>query len=731
MVLGITFRRRKTIDEPQEPEIKPSPSLPALSPTGLSRADWPAGLITNNNTEGIDESSTIGKEGEKANASHQLLPPFGGPSKTVTSFHRPFKTLPGNDVPANGTADEGKLPRTSIASMYTSPPSSFPRSNSVPAAVHSPPSQAGNNRRVVRVPPRFNIMVAGGVGSGKTSFLKLFLNTCDVSPTASGSETANMKQFLEAPTRRTKSLKTVSIEVCEDRHDRVQLTLIDTVGFDFDQGRELEMQLGVSSVIKYLDQQFAESMLEESKVVRKNKGDQHVHLCLYLINPSTIMRPSTRREKSTLRALSKPLKHESPSATPSEETSDTSTSDEEENVYGQPSDADDDNEGEGEKTSTELGRPEHGDGGQRMCPAELKVMQRLANRCNVLPVIAHADTLTEERLALVRRVVRREVEEAGIGFGIFDNDIMDGSGSVKKLRHGRRGSGSNATNGTPPPLPPLPPTVTSNAHANAGVTSGEDTDEERPSRPVIKLRSARTGGRTQERSRSRRRMLAVEEDVLVERADGQDASEGSSSWPALSKADLATMLPLTIISPEESPRAHKPYKRRREKSDIAAQDEQAGGTTNTTQVSETSAASDTTAASPNLNSTEPLPLTNGDNATAAELTKSPKADSVASTRTSAIRRRPSIKEYKAHIRSPRELRGKFIRKYRWGTIDALDPTHCDFVALRTAVLGTHMRMLRNTTKEVLYENFRTEKLLARRATQSFNDAEREKMLRAL
>jgi hypothetical protein len=39
---------------------------------------------------------------------------------------------------------------------------------------------------------------------------------------------------------------------------------------------------------------------------------------------------------------------------------------------------------------------------------------------------------------------------------------------------------------------------------------------------------------------------------------------------------------------------------------------------------------------------------------------------------------------------PADLRGVFVRKFRWGTIDVLNPNHCDFAALRTAVLSTHM-----------------------------------------
>jgi len=80
---------------------------------------------------------------------------------------------------------------------------------------------------------------------------------------------------------------------------------------------------------------------------------------------------------------------------------------------------------------------------------------------------------------------------------------------------------------------------------------------------------------------------------------------------------------------------------------------------------------------------------------------------------------------------PVDLKGVFIRKYRWGTVDVLDPNHCDFAALRTAVLSTHLKLLKIHTKEVLYENYRTEKLLARRATRQISEEDRQRLFEDL
>ncbi|KAJ2990165.1 hypothetical protein NUW54_g8556 [Trametes sanguinea] len=84
-----------------------------------------------------------------------------------------------------------------------------------------------------------------------------------------------------------------------------------------------------------------------------------------------------------------------------------------------------------------------------------------------------------------------------------------------------------------------------------------------------------------------------------------------------------------------------------------------------------------------------------------------------------------------YVFAPADLKGVFVRKFRWGTVDVLSPEHCDFAALRTAVLSTHMKMLKIRTKEVLYEKYRTEKLLARRATRNISEDETRKLLEDL
>lgn len=93
-----------------------------------------------------------------------------------------------------------------------------------------------------------------------------------------------MGNFLNAGTKRTQSIQTACVEICESRFDRVLFSVIDTPGLwdsvisffkysrgslaplssDFNEGRELKLERQVSAVIKYLDTQYADTMSEVS-----------------------------------------------------------------------------------------------------------------------------------------------------------------------------------------------------------------------------------------------------------------------------------------------------------------------------------------------------------------------------------------------------------------------------------------------------------------------------------
>ena len=56
----------------------------------------------------------------------------------------------------------------------------------------------------------------------------------------------------------------------------------------------------------------------------------------------------------------------------------------------------------------------------------------------------------------------------------------------------------------------------------------------------------------------------------------------------------------------------------------------------------------------------------------------------------------------------RSVRG---RSYPWGVIEVDNEEHCDFVKLRQMLIRTNMEELREHTNDVLYENWRSEKLI--------------------
>ena len=52
------------------------------------------------------------------------------------------------------------------------------------------------------------------------------------------------------------------------------------------------------------------------------------------------------------------------------------------------------------------------------------------------------------------------------------------------------------------------------------------------------------------------------------------------------------------------------------------------------------------------------------------------------------------------------------REYPWGIIEVDNEEHCDFVKLRQMLIRTHMEELKEKTSDVLYENYRSDKLMS-------------------
>lgn len=59
-----------------------------------------------------------------------------------------------------------------------------------------------------------------------------------------------------------------------------------------------------------------------------------------------------------------------------------------------------------------------------------------------------------------------------------------------------------------------------------------------------------------------------------------------------------------------------------------------------------------------------------------------------------------------------EIGGRKVRarQYPWGIVEVDNPRHSDFLAIRSALLHSHLADLKEITHDFLYENYRTEKL---------------------
>ena len=228
-------------------------------------------------------------------------------------------------------------------------------------------------------------------------------------------------------------------------------------------------------------------------------------------------------------------------------------------------------------------------------------------------------------------VVRSGLADAGIDFGVFE----------PKATHlaSKRQTQFAVPNG--------------NGHA---ISTGEEifgeeeeVTDERQARAVIKLRPPRH--RNPSRSRSRRDLSQAAKDdrqpTSPDATDRESVANVRFSAHVVAKADLKELLPFALITPEGSKRRQRPL----------------------------SPDSRTSSMSPS----SPDRSLEGDPA----LSVNAAPQTPASAHSARI---PYLQG------PPDDLKGVFIRNYRWGTIDVLDPNHCDFAALRTAVLSTHIKV---------------------------------------
>ncbi|KAL4080748.1 Septin-domain-containing protein [Scleroderma citrinum] len=588
-----SFRRRPKDTSQADLSLRASPSLPELSAQGIP---WPENLVdvtvlhkAPRDSHAAAPAAHVRQQGAAKTSLHSL-------DRAPILFHKPFRLQLG-DPTHNGT---------SISSLYMSHPSPAFETWRRSATPSTPTATNRRTHKKNRAPPAFNLLVVGGRGTGKTSLLRLLLDTSDISSTATAEQRASLQRFLQGELKQTQSINAACVEISESRYDRVLLTVIDTPGLDFSEGRELSVERQVTHIIRYIDQQYADTMIEESKVVRQSKGDQHIHLCIFMVDPSSILSPHARRAKLLL-----------PRKSFSESTISSST-----------------------VTMSNVDYlDEHVPAELAMSSAELRVIRRLSERVNVLPMIARADSLTDDALAAIKEAVRSGLRGVGLDFGVFSTPMSkedDSSSPPQQIA----ANGDKIHGDTDD-------THVHHPNGDSHASSDTETLKERTPRPVVKPKSSRI---SRSRSRSCRDLSAAAHDerepIFPEDTDEPSISTVRFSAQTLAKTDIGSLLPFAFIAPEplSSPR--------------------------TIQL---------------------LPVTPDSKPATSDEDPSRASTPVATSPT--VPPESPIARRSVHDRaSPEDLRGVFTRKFRWGTVDVLNPDHCDFAALRTAMLLTHMKV---------------------------------------
>jgi hypothetical protein len=333
-----------------------------------------------------------------------------------------------------------------------------------------------------------------------------------------------------------------------------------------------------------------------------------------MIDPASVMTAAARRAQSTL-----------PTKTRSEATISYRPPD------LVPDNASDEDDSDDEAASQPL----------TMSPAEIRVIRRLSARSNVLPVIARADSLTDEMLAAVKDAVRTGLREASLGFGVFD--VKDVKSEKEKREIPRKTMVEFADERTEESGENEGEQV--NGH-DEGESEDEESaeSEERRSRPVIKLRPSRHRNARLSRSRTRR---DIPDNTSPDATDRESVANVRFSAHLIAKTDLSSLLPFALIAPGDVGRLRKRPE------------------------------------SPLMSPSVQDPSEDGHNTESIHHVTS---------QTGHSPNPHSVRNFAYLQGPPDDLKGVFTRKFRWGTVDVLDPNHCDFAALRTAVLSTHLKV---------------------------------------
>ncbi|OBA20356.1 hypothetical protein METBIDRAFT_42966 [Metschnikowia bicuspidata var. bicuspidata NRRL YB-4993] len=163
-----------------------------------------------------------------------------------------------------------------------------------------------NYRKDAKKAVKFTFMVAGELGTGKTTFINCLLNRRIMAHAYEGARPADTKTLLftlahavalpnasllarnqfdaaAAADEPGIALTETSVEILDDVNVRLHLNIIDTPGF----GDNLDNEMCYAEIENYLKQQFDSVLAEETRVRRNPRFvDTRVHVLLYFIAPT-------------------------------------------------------------------------------------------------------------------------------------------------------------------------------------------------------------------------------------------------------------------------------------------------------------------------------------------------------------------------------------------------------------------------------------------------------------
>ncbi|WVQ71908.1 hypothetical protein IAR50_001450 [Cryptococcus sp. DSM 104548] len=289
---------------------------------------------------------------------------------------------------------------------------------------------------------KMNVVVAGGKGVGKTSFINLMISSLSEPTPERLKPTPN-----PAPTSRPQSHTCLSTY----SQDRILLRLIDTPGLELSPDDNIavggitaetalghgegvkakERERGVKGLLRILEERFKYTLREESKVQRRVGADEGlVHLVLYLIDARAVLRPEeAQKPTQDVDWSCMGLFDDEGLQDPDHEQTETET-----NTFG-----------------------------PKLPSIEIDIIDRLSKRANVLPILSRTDSLTVSELEAVKAAVQRDLSAAfsktpGRGFGVFGSDEESLSDSIKE---------EDMQVDQPDPRPPTPNSIHSTATLSA------------------------------------------------------------------------------------------------------------------------------------------------------------------------------------------------------------------------------------------------------------------------